>query len=31
MITKEEAQKAYSDLIELRKSEILFKTKDNIG
>lgn len=31
MITKEEAEKLYSDLISLRRSEVLTKSKDNKG
>lgn len=31
MITKEEAEKLYADLIQLRRSDILIKSKDNPG
>ena len=31
MITKEEAEKLYADLIQLRRSEVLIKSKDNKG
>ena len=31
MITKEKAKKLYADLIQLRKSEILIKSKETIG
>ena len=31
MITKEEAEKLYVDLIQLRRSDVLIKSKDNPG
>ena len=31
MLTKEEAQKAYDDLIWLRRKEVLVKSKENLG